>query len=216
MHWNRILAVVFVLSSTQAFSQSPGTDSLPFRKGQWAAQFTASSDHRNAGIIRFRSPSSAWILTAAVAATTGGGDGQASVPYDTTLRRTDNDIETIGFSGRAGRRRYRSLTRQAVSFTSAGLLGGVARGHRTDSGGGYDQKTRTMQWNAGLFGELGAAFLIVPNVSLGVIGSVDARFSRSRVTDIHTQNEFRYTNSTNSDSFNVSTEILSAVLTVYF
>src|SRR5256885_1358858 len=39
-----------------------GQDSTPFRKGQWAAQFQASTAFTSLGFIKFRSPTHALVL----------------------------------------------------------------------------------------------------------------------------------------------------------
>jgi hypothetical protein len=53
------------------------------------------------------------------------------------------------------------------------VLGGGVRG-------GYDKSpSNSHNWTAGIYGELGAVYFIVPHVSLGAVGEVHANYVKS-------------------------------------
>jgi len=67
-----------------------------------------------------------------------------------------------------------------------------------------------------VFGELGATYLIIPHVSLGVIASVDARFARTRSYSVQAYSFGVASNNSTSRGYSLDTELLSVVATVYF
>jgi hypothetical protein len=155
-------------------------------------------------------------MTASVGAGTSDSEGTSQSAFDSTVGHGTYDVGSASVNVRAGRRKYVLLTQQATRFASVGLLGGVLRSRRESKSQNFLDDTRSSSWNAGVFGELGAAYLIVPNVSLGVIGSVEGRFTRTLGTSTYMEQGVAYSQSSKANSYSVSTEILSAVLTVYF
>lgn len=83
------IGVVFHVHRAAAQQTTP-VDSLPFRAGQWAAQFTASSEHRNAGLLRFRTPRKAWVFTADMNFGASSSGQSALDPVDDTTRTGKN------------------------------------------------------------------------------------------------------------------------------
>jgi hypothetical protein len=225
MRWCHILpphaASLFaaVLVAIPAFAQPypPTTgDSLPFRTGQWGAQFTASSEHRNVGLLRFRSPRTAWVFTADVSLNAGDSEGTENNTQETT---DESDKSRRGaVSVRTGYRRYKPVAMHAGSFFTVGVLGGAMRAktNRDLSYGDGTDVGRSASWNLGVFGELGATYLIIPNVSLGVIASVDTRYTRGWSNYERKYFDRTYRGQGTSRGISVDTELLSVVATVYF
>jgi hypothetical protein len=144
---------------------SAAADSLPFRAGQWGAEFAVDNGMVGLGALRFRSPRSAWLVDAMLAL--GGAEGESSAGDEEDRRSTFVSLRT-------GPRRYRPLGRSVASFVGAGLLGSYAWQELSAA----DRRETT--WQAGLYGELGAAYFVTDRLSLGAQASVDATYGGSR------------------------------------
>jgi hypothetical protein len=149
---------------SQVSAQDPGLpnageatvrrDSLPFRAGQWGAEFAVENGTLGLGVLRFRSPRRAWLLDGAV--TAHWSDFKSSIGD-----RTGTDVFV---RVRVGPRKYRPVRTGIAGYVGMGLTGAYGW-----HGGDAD---RTHAWDAGVFGELGAAYFVTPHLSLG--GRVDA------------------------------------------
>jgi hypothetical protein len=214
---NRPLSVLAVLTASliaQAAraQDSSRVDSLPFRKGQWAGQFTASSEHSNVGVLRFRSPRVAWLINGNVSLSnqTDQGSGQVdSSTYSDRQQRTDSHV-----SIRLGRRAYHPLALHAGGFYSLGITGGGGWSRNTERftvsppiPGTGSQKVSSSEWHGGVFGELGASYLIIDHVSLGMITSIEGVYTATRTTGSQQRR---------GHILSLSTDVLSIVATVYF
>jgi hypothetical protein len=190
---------------------SSRTDSLPFRKGQWAGQFTASSEHSNVGVLHFRSPRVAWLINGNINLSTG--TDKSSRQIDTATYADRNERTASFVSLRLGRRVYHPLAFHAGGFYSLGVVGGggwsrsaVSYSSPTSQATGVDRFSQS-DWHAGLFGEVGGTYLIIDHVSLGMITSVEGLYTASRTTGSLQRRGHAVT---------LSTDVLSIVATVYF
>jgi len=142
-------------------------DSLPFRRGQWGAEFSIDDGMFGLGVLRFRSPRTALVLNASVGASwaetegLGGGEG----PQSET---------SIFVSVHAGPRRYRPIVTAAAAYVGTGLTGSYSWGE--------DGNSRRRMWRAGVFGQLGGVYFVTPRFSLGARVEASASFSASRQT----------------------------------
>jgi hypothetical protein len=139
------------------------SDSLPFRAGQWGAQFAIDDGTAGLGVLRFRSARHAWLLDASVGAS--WSDGESSFIGDQS--RT-----SVFVSLRAGPRRYRPIATGSAAYLGMGLRGAYGWDASDDD--------RVEFWNAGVYGELGAAYLVTRRLSLGAQVQIDAGFTLSR------------------------------------
>jgi hypothetical protein len=214
---NRSFSVLAILTATliaqvARAQDSTRVDSLPFRKGQWAGQFTASSEHSNVGVLRFRSPRVAWLINGNVSLSnqTDHGSGQAdSSTYSDRQQRTASHV-----SMRLGRRVYHPLAYHAGGFYSLGITGGGGWSRDTQSftisppvPGTGSQQVSSSEWHGGVFAEIGASYLIIDHVSLGMITSIESVYTATRITG----NQQRH-----GHILSLSTDVLSIVATVYF
>lgn len=144
-------------------TQPPATaDSLPFRRGQWGAEFGIDDGTVGIGVLRFRSPRKAWLIDGAVSA--GWSDIESSFGGD--------DDRTSVFVGlRAGPRSYRPIATGSAGYIGMGLSGGY--GWAASAGNRY------RSWDAGAFGELGAIYLVTRRLSLGAQVEIYGAFSWS-------------------------------------
>ena len=139
---------------------------LPFRRGQWAAQFRLSSDAIGLGALRFRSNSSAYLLDGRVFA-----DRQSSGDATIGSERVELHVAL-----RAGLRAYRPVVARVVRYHGAGLRTAYSRSHV--------EPTDYLTWRAlgGLYAELGATYFVTPHLSLdaGTVAGVSLSRGRDR------------------------------------
>jgi hypothetical protein len=121
-----------------------------FHRGQWGIDFTVANGFVAVGAIHFRSPTQALVLSLTGSASTttvtyaGGGS-------------TGGNANAIGVS--LGARRYRAVAPRVQFSRTLGLEGSYAHTYQS----GTTQNT----WSGGLFGELGADWLVTPHLGLG-------------------------------------------------
>ena len=96
-----LVATLILAMATPAGAQQ--VDSLPFRAGQWGAEFTAA-DFRGVGVLRFTSPRHAWLIDVQGRFTRQSGDADQIEKFEVV---TDSDALQL----RVGWRRCRHLTR---------------------------------------------------------------------------------------------------------
>ncbi|MCC6929418.1 MAG: outer membrane beta-barrel protein [Gemmatimonadaceae bacterium] len=139
------------------------TDSLPFRARQWGAEFSAGNGFGSAGLLRFHSARRALVLDI------GGSASHGSRSAESTTTNSS------GLDLRVGERFYRPITRRVVQFATIGV--GARHSNNTTSvtwlGGTAEQKERMSA--AGIFGGVGAGWMVTPQLSLGAAyeGRVD-------------------------------------------
>ena len=137
-------------------------DSLPFRRGQWAAEFGIDDGTYALGVLRFRSARTAWQLNA-----NGAADwSKADAPFDASSGTS------VFVNLRAGPRRYRPLAPAVAAYVGMGLAGGYLWSERTDNW--------RRGWNAGVFGELGGVYFVTRRLSLGARVEASAGYSEHR------------------------------------
>lgn len=144
-----------------------------FRVGQWGAQFIASSNFVGAGVLRFRSPQTAWTLDGTVAISTSSNSQQSP-----SFRV--GDFSSASASTRLGLRRYGEPHGPIRSFYGAGVHAGFGR---TSSEAaqlvGYPPLKQTMTfYRAGAFGEVGASYFVTSHLALGARGVGMAGYNR--------------------------------------
>lgn len=136
-------------------------DSLPFRAGQWGAQFAINDGTIGLGVLRFRSARKAWLLDASL----GASWSDIESPFDDDIRRS------VFVRLRAGPRRYRPIATGSAAYLGMGLTGSY--------GWLASDDTRAHTWDAGVFGELGAVYFVTRRLSLGAQVEVSGSFAES-------------------------------------
>ena len=146
--------------------------SLPFRAGQWGAEFQ-SGDLTTAGAMRFFSPRTALVLNVGIlnieteeeVTTTGGGSG------------TESENALSLYAARLGFRTYTPIAHRVAGFWTVGVE--LARGSQeqfvpSPFGGGVQVEQTETQ--IGAFGQLGADYHITNNIAVGM--AFDLVFAR--------------------------------------
>lgn len=181
-----LIAAAITLSSAPLHAQVP--DSTPFRAGQWGAEFTVSGNAL--GILRFASPTTAWI-------------GQVQVSLESTDTDNDSPPPEPGFpfspavqtfdareiEARFGKRWYRPLVADVLQHFTFGALASTDRQEQqVDENPSRVQATNSV----GLFADFGAQWMVTKNLSLGAQFGLSAGVARSNVEE--GSNELTVTN----------------------
>ena len=138
-------------------------DSLPFRAGQWAAEFAVSSGMPAVGVLRFRSPSSAWLLNGQLDAATQSNDSNE--------QRVTSTYAAI----QVGVRAYRPMTTRVMRHHGAGVVLSYQR-QRSESEQESPYLSRATTIGPGAYGELGASVAVTPYLRLGAATLLELRY----------------------------------------
>lgn len=168
-----LAAVAIFLAAAPATAQDAGK-TLPFRRGQWAAEFSATtsipaepaSDDElrfafpSVGFLRFLSPSKAILVDASFSVSSD--EQELNIPNGPT---SSEKVSSTALGLRAGLRGYRALSSRATGFGSLGLTFGTLGGTLEDPD--LPDEVERSGTSFGGFAELGGAYMVTPNISLG-------------------------------------------------
>lgn len=167
-----LLAATLVSSPRVTAQESPAPpnveqpalaiDSLPFRRGQWGAEFGIGDGTVGLGVLRFRSTRTAWQFSA-----NGSADWSKSDPPHEEFSGS-----TLFVNLHAGPRRYRPLAAAVGAFVGTGLAAGYTWWEFNDSW--------RRGWNAGVYGELGGVYFVTRRLSLGALIQAGASYGEDR------------------------------------
>ena len=139
------------------------TESTPFRRGQWAAQFQAGTAFGSLGFIKFRSPTRALVLDLRV----NGGHGETLRSDSGGPMQFTSLGSTANIQARFGWRRYGGDGNGAkvVSHYSLGVVAGFHHSVTAGLGERFDQNG----WSAGVFGDVGGTYLLTSKFGIGAL-----------------------------------------------
>lgn len=163
MRTGRGIGVVFIMIAPTAAlaQQSPPADSVP-HAGQWGAEAVVTPSTTGASLLRFRSPTFAWVVGADFL--TSRSKSETSNPLFGSAD-TKSSYTTVG--ARLGMRWYRgSQIMRLRPVVGAGALGT------------FHSISDAKSWRSGLYGELGAVYFVGSHVSLGGAGELQASYTR--------------------------------------
>ena len=171
---------VLPLLTALLLTQSTPTDTLPFHRGEWAAQFAGGGNFTSLGFLKFRSPKKALVLDIHV----GGGHSEA-LRSDSTGTHFSVAQSRANLGLRFGWRRYHPVGPKVAAYYSLGLLGGF--GHSVVVAPGT--RNTTNAWNAGVFADIGGSYFLTPRLSVGATISADIRYSDAFThSDVNSRN----------------------------
>ncbi|HEX4573586.1 MAG TPA: hypothetical protein VH158_00545 [Gemmatimonadales bacterium] len=171
-----LLSCAPVLLSAQA---TPAPDTLPFRTGQWAAQFSGGA-FASLGFLRFTAPTRAWLVDFVLS---GGHAHDQSRVNDSLV--SDGFRSNAFVTARLGRRFFQSRGKSVLTAQTVGVLAGFS--HSCD--GNTLQGTYCDNgWTAGVFGELGGAYLITQRFSIGGSAGASFTYQRSKTSNLGSVN----------------------------
>jgi len=145
-----ITLAVPALASAQSDSVPPpatAPSTEDFRPGQWAVRFIANGSLYGAGALYFTAPRSAWLLEGYLNATYQEQNGESYNGQSATVL--------------AGKRWYGERHGRVRSIRGFGGVVGFGRSYYTST------DAAAYAYAGGLYGELGAALMFTPNLSLG-------------------------------------------------
>lgn len=165
-----LLSSAFLVPLSLFSQDSTAKPSTPFRRGQWAAQFTVGSNFGSVGFLKFRSPKRALILDLRLQ----GRHGERT--YEDSTGSHFLGTESLAATQiRFGWRGYRGGATRIVAHYTFGVLAGLDH----DAGTGLGSSSERNTWTGGVFGDLGATYLVTPQLGLGVLGSASLSYSNS-------------------------------------
>ena len=149
-------------------TQAAPTDTLPFHRGQWAAQFAGGLDFMSLGFLEFRSPKKALVVDIRV----DGGHGE-DLRIDSTGTHFDGVGSHANLDLHFGWRRYHPGGPKVAAYHSLGLLAGFSHSVAVEAG----FRSVANGWNAGVFGDIGASYFLTPRLSVGATIAGEIRHS---------------------------------------
>lgn len=171
----RLLPALLVFPvSLFAQDSTTGSDATPpFRRGQWAAQFSAGSGFASLGFLKFRSPSRALVLDVRLSGSHSEGSSTDSAGSRFTGLSSDADFDV-----RFGWRRYRAVDTKVASHFTFGLSAGLDHRAGRSSTSAFEDNG----WSAGVFADVGGSYLVTPRFGLGARGAVTLTYSATTTT----------------------------------
>lgn len=146
-----ILMSACVLVSHSVYAQAVA-DSAAFHRGQWGVEFLPSTSISEAGVLRFNTPTRAWVL-----------DGSAGFDRETASGGSlpgDQTSQSLNVNARLGPRWYHTANERVLRFLGLGVTGGYASARQTIG-------SKADYWSAGAYGELGLQYLFTRHLGLG-------------------------------------------------
>lgn len=203
----------FALAMVASPLAAQQADTLPFRRGQWGAEF-AVANFAGIGALRFTSPRSAWLLDVQGRIRRESGDTD-----DPTTVNVVSDSEYAQL--RLGWRRYGVLAPRVVRHAGVGVL--ASRGANRQQVGAFavslpfvPRLEKSASTSLGAFAELGAQWMITPKLSLGAsyMASISGEWTSVESTLFTTQGGTRSTRSV--DGYTAALGPLAIRAAVYF
>ncbi len=170
-----LAATLMLALATPAAAQQ--ADTLPFRAGQWGAEFTAS-DFSGVGALRFSSPRNAWLIDVQGRFMRQSGNTSSLSRFEVV---TDADVMQV----RLGWRRYGTVAPRVVRHAGVGVLSTYASSKQSPGAFSvtrpFSLDASRVEFSAGVFAEVGAQWLITSNLGLGATWSANLQAGRADI-----------------------------------
>jgi hypothetical protein len=195
MHRRWFVPFLVVTFAYPACALAQATDSVVFRHGQWGADFSIGGGFAGVGAIRFSSPTRALVLDLLT-------DYQRT-EFDNSNGTSSGD--NVGVQVRLGTRGYRSFGRRLYRLTTFGVSASYRWGQSTVQ----DTLTNTQHsLGAGVFADLGASWLVTPQLALGARWGLDVTYNHDSASGSN--------GSASADRFGVSLGRIALIGQLYF
>lgn len=158
------IAIAAATFSSAAAAQVP--DSTPFHRGQWGVDFGIGAGFAAVGALHFSSPTHAMVLNL----TSVFGHGSSAIGGPPAIITSN-----INAGGSVGTRAYHAMDARAYRWTTLGVS--MAYNWQTTTLSGVSQKLQGI--GAGVFGNLGAAWLVTPHLGLGAQWQVTVSYTHT-------------------------------------
>jgi outer membrane protein W len=164
-----LCAGIFAAPPTTLRAQAPtDTTTAAFHEGEWAVGFVQGKSLSEAGVLRFATPTRAWVL-----------DGWATL--DKTVEQsvgpfgTDINGQTDIITAQLGPRWYHATSSHLARFLGIGISGSYAHAQFPAA------SNRENLWSAGVYGEIGVQYMFTRHLGLGWRANLLATRTADRV-----------------------------------
>jgi len=161
--------VLAVHAGPLAAQATADTITAAFRPGEWGVGFIVRSSVTEAGVLRFSTPTRAWVL-----------DGSASFDrqsISSTSQVVDQKANGASVSAQFGPRWYHAVSSHGVRFLGLGISSGYAW---SDASGPSSDGSL---WSVGAYGEAGMQYMLTRYLGLGWRGTLSASRADARNTN---------------------------------
>jgi hypothetical protein len=146
------IALAAVIAFPATLHAQRSASSMPFRSGQWGAEFAASNDFQSLGMMRFLSARRALAFDAQFDNASSSIDG------------SDAETSSTSYGLSLGYRMYRNVTTGVVGHATGGLrMNSTSTSVTNGAGATTENDTR----GYGPFAEIGASYFLTSHLSLG-------------------------------------------------
>ena len=188
-----VLAPAIVLSAQAA----PDTTNV-FHPGAWGIGFVVRNSVTEAGLLRFSTPTRAWVLDGTVSINTQKESGTGI---------GDQTQETSTLNAQLGPRFYHALNARASRYLGIGLSGGYAHSKFTGNSSHNDI------WSIGAYGELGMQYMITRYLGIGWRGTLSGSRSETNSTEENAQGG---TATQQATAYHLGLDAVQLTGTIYF
>lgn len=175
------------------------TTTASFHPGEWGVGFILRNSVTDAGVLRFSTPTRAWVL-----------DGNASFDRQSQSGSTvfgDQTARSWSLSAQFGPRWYRAMSGHVARYLGFGLTGGYAWSEfsGTSSHGNL--------WSAGAYGETGMQYLLTRFLGIGWRGTLSASRVETKNSELTPQG---FVSTSNTTGYHLGLDAVQLTGTIYF
>jgi len=174
------------------------TTTASFRPGEWGVGFILRNNVASAGVLRFNTPTHAWVL-----------DGSASFDRASQSSSTSGDQTERSYSlaAQLGPRWYHAMSGHVARYLGLGASGGFARSEFAPT------ESHANNWSVGAYGEAGMQYLITRYLGLGWRGTIAASRVETNSSQLTPQG---FLVTSNAVGYHVGLDAVQITGTIYF
>ena len=159
-----IVSLAIISSAFSGSGTAQASDSLRFHRGQWGVEFNVTNGFFGAGALHFTSPTHAWLAAL---------DGEYTHVHTTGPLLSSGNGGTVGIE--LGSRAYHAFNPRLNRILTVGVLMNYAR-QTSDNG------ASTTATGFGLFGDLGATWLVTSRLGIGAQWRASVAYGHGKST----------------------------------
>ena len=198
--WPIMLACAVVLAAPQRSLRAQATadtTTAAFHQGEWGVGFILRSSVTSAGVLRFSTPTRAWVFDGSVSLDRGSVSGS---------NISTNQMRSAYFDGQFGPRWYRAQGGHVARYLGFGVSGAYEYSESSTSSSHGDL------WSLGAYGEAGMQYLITRYLGIGWRGTVNA----SRLQTKNTNTDQGVITKSQSSVYHVGLDAVQLTGNIYF
>ena len=141
------------------------TTTASFHHGEWGAGFIVSGGVTNAGVLRFSTPTLAWVLDGSASWDRGSASGSGN---------TEQTVRSSSISAQLGPRWYHAMSGHATRYLGFGASGAYSHGQSSAS------PSQNTIWSVGAYGEAGMQYMLTRWLGIGWRGTLSGSRGESK------------------------------------